>query len=103
MSESESLPQPATTEEAPAEPQEPQELPPAEPEVIAKPKRKPRKPKKPTRLEPKCYGLLTYMNSRQASGALRVLKGLIRPGGLHKSFKALQGLESIIIRRRACT
>ena len=46
MSESESLPQPATTEEAPAEPQEPQELPPAEPEVIAKPKRKPREPKK---------------------------------------------------------
>ena len=46
MSESESLPQPATTEEAPTEPQEPQELPPAEPEVIAKPKRKPREPKK---------------------------------------------------------
>ena len=46
MSESESLPQPATTEEAPAEPQEPQKLPPTEPEVIAKPKRKPRAPKK---------------------------------------------------------
>ena len=46
MSESESLPQPATTEEAPTEPQKPQELPPAEPEVIAKPKRKPREPKK---------------------------------------------------------